>query len=270
MSTADAPWVGGWHAVLAVLKNRPGEVDTVWLAEGRSDRRAQAVRAAAQAAGVRLRWVPRAALDRLGAGVAHQGVLARLRAARVQGEAELQAFLAALPPQPLVLVLDGVQDPHNLGACLRTADAAGVHAVLAPRDRTAPLSAAARRAAAGAAETLPFFQVTNLARALRALKAAGLWLVGTAVEAQDVLYETDLRGPLALVVGGEEKGLRRLTRAHCDVLVRIPMAGSVAALNVSVATGVCLFEVLRQRRAGSASPPPLARTPPGPLESAAS
>lgn len=261
MSTADAPWVGGWHAVLAVLEHRPSEVDTVWLAEGRIGRRAQAVRAAASAAGVKLRYVPRAALDRLAPpGLVHQGVLARLRAAAVHGEAQFEAFLAALPPQPLVLVLDGVQDPHNLGACLRTADAAGVHAVLAPRDRTAPLSAAARRAAAGAAETLPFFQVTNLARALRALKAAGLWLVGTAVEATQELYDTDLRGPLALVVGGEEKGLRRLTRAHCDILVRIPMAGSVAALNVSVATGVCLFEVLRQRRTGRDAPRPL----PGP------
>ncbi len=264
MSATGAQWVGGWHAVLAVLKNRPGEVDTVWLAEGRADRRAQALRAAAQAAGVRLRYAPRAALDRLGAGVVHQGVLARLRATQVRGAKELEAFLAAMPPKPLLLVLDGVQDPHNLGACLRTAEAAGAHAVLAPRDRTAPLSAAARRAAAGAAETLPFFLVTNLARALRDLKEAGLWLVGTAADAPGVLYESDLRGPLALVMGGEEQGLRRLTREHCDALVRIPMVGSVAALNVSVAAGVCLFEALRQRRTGSGSTLPLAEPRPVP------
>ncbi len=244
-------WVGGWHAVLAALARHPGEVEAVWLAEGRDDRRARAVVAAARAAGVRLRKVPRAALDRLAAGLAHQGVLARLRGTRVHREAELDGFLARLPaPPPLLLALDGVQDPHNLGACLRTADAAGVHAVIAPRDRTAPLSPAARRAAAGAAEWIPFFQVTNLARTLRLLQEAGLWVVGTAADAPRSLYETDLAAAttgLVLVLGGEERGLRRLTREHCDLLVRIPMAGRVAALNVSVAAGVCLFEIRRQR-----------------------
>jgi 23S rRNA (guanosine2251-2'-O)-methyltransferase len=252
----DTQWVGGWHAVLALLESRPGEVDTIWLAEGRQDRRARAVVAAARVAGVRLRHAPRAALDRLAVGLPHQGVLARLHtaaAARGGGEAELTAFLARLPAKPLLLALDGVQDPHNLGACLRTADAAGVHAVLVPRDRSAPLSPAARRAAAGAAETVPFFRLTNLARMLRTLKEAGLWVVGTAADAPRSLYETDLAAAgLVLVLGGEARGLRRLTREYCDFLVRIPMAGRVESLNVSVAAGVSLFEIRRQREAAMA------------------
>jgi 23S rRNA (guanosine2251-2'-O)-methyltransferase len=149
-----------------------------------------------------------------------------------------------------LLVLDGVQDPHNLGACLRSADAAGVDAVIVPKDKAAGLTPVVRKVACGAAENVPFFQVTNLARTLRDLQERGIWLIGAAGEAESSLYQADLRGPLALVMGAEEQGMRRLTREHCDVLVNIPMAGSVESLNVSVATGICLFEAVRQRRCG--------------------
>jgi 23S rRNA (guanosine2251-2'-O)-methyltransferase len=166
-----------------------------------------------------------------------------------QDEDGLHALLEGLDRPPFVLVLDGVQDPHNLGACLRSADAAGVDAVVAPRDRSVGLTPVACKVASGAAETVPFFQVTNLVRTLEALRDAHrLWVVGTAGEAQTLIYDADLRGRLALVMGGEEKGLRRLTREHCDRLVRLPMAGTVESLNVSVATGVALFEAVRQRR----------------------
>jgi 23S rRNA (guanosine2251-2'-O)-methyltransferase len=156
-------------------------------------------------------------------------------------------LLDTLTDPPLLLILDGVQDPHNLGACMRTADAAGVHAVIAPKDRAAPLTETVQRIACGAAERLPFVQATNLARTLEQLKERGIWVVGTASEAEQTIYEVNLTGPLAIVVGFEGAGLRRLTRDKCDVLARIPMFGSVESLNVSVAAGVCLFEAVRQR-----------------------
>jgi 23S rRNA (guanosine2251-2'-O)-methyltransferase len=161
-------------------------------------------------------------------------------------------FFESLPSIdcPFILVLDGIQDPHNLGACLRSADAAGVHAVIAPKDKAVPLTETVRRVACGAAEHTPFVQVTNLARAMKKLQDAGLWLVGTADEAEQLLYDIDLKGPLAIVLGAEEKGVRRLTRENCDFLARIPMTGAVECLNVSVATGVCLFEAVRQRQPG--------------------
>lgn len=149
-----------------------------------------------------------------------------------------------------MLILDGVQDPRNLGACLRSADAAGVHALILPRDNAAPLTPVVRKVASGAAETVPVFRVTNLARVLDSLKAIGVWLVGAAAEGEKLIYDVDLQGPVALVLGAEEKGMRRLTRDKCDFLVRIPMAGAVESLNVSVAAGVCLFEAVRQRRKG--------------------
>ena len=161
-------------------------------------------------------------------------------------------FFASLPSIdcPFILILDGIQDPHNLGACLRSADAAGVHAVIAPKDKAVPLTETVRRVACGAAEHVPFVQVTNLARAMKKLQDAGLWIVGTADEAEKLLYDFDLKGPLAIVMGAEEKGARRLTRENCDFLARIPMTGNVECLNVSVATGVCLFEAVRQRHTG--------------------
>lgn len=237
----------GLHAVAAALEQHPDRLDGLWISSERTDRRVNALITAARAAGVRFQMVPRVKLDRMAEGERHQGVVARLRTVATKGEDELAELLAALPPAPLLLVLDGVQDPHNLGACLRSADAAGVHGVIVPREHSAPLTAAARRAASGAAETMPIYEVVNLARTLRTLKDAGIWLIGATQDAAEPIYATDLRGPLALVLGGEGKGLRRLTREHCDVLARIPMAGKVASLNVSVATGICLYEVVRQR-----------------------
>jgi 23S rRNA (guanosine2251-2'-O)-methyltransferase len=240
--------ITGLHAVLAALKNHPQQVEGIWVSEARGDRRIGEVISAARAAHVKVHQAPKAALDRLGGGVRHQGAIARLRELAMRTGPQLDELLANLPAAPLLLVLDGVQDPHNLGACLRCADAAGAHGVIVPREHTAPLSAVARRAASGAAESIPLFQVVNLARCLRQLKDAGLWLVGATHDADIDIYRADLKGPTALVLGGEGKGLRRLTREHCDVLARIPMAGSVSSLNVSVAAGICLFEAVRQRR----------------------
>ena len=221
----------------------------LWVDVARHDRRLQEIVDAAKAQGIVLHRVDRETLDRLAGGANHQGAIAAVAAPAAQDEAGLYALLDGRDHPPFLLVLDGVQDPHNLGACLRSADAAGVDAVIAPRDRAVGLTPVACKVASGAAETVPFFQVTNLARTLETLRDDHrLWIVGTAGEAETLLYDADLRGPLALVMGGEEKGLRRLTREHCDLLVRLPMAGTVASLNVSVATGVCLFEAARQRR----------------------
>lgn len=240
--------VYGLHAVRALLE-RDGAAE-LWLLEGRRDRRLTELEALAVQRGVPVRRAARARLDELAGGGRHQGALARAAAASAALPADLDALLAGIQGPPLLLVLDGVQDPHNLGACLRTANAAGVHGVLAPRDRATGLTPAARKVASGAAEATPFIQVTNLARALRRLREAGIWVVGTAGEGGTGLFEADLRGPLALVMGAEERGLRRLTREHCDLLVRLPMAGTVESLNVSVAAGICLYEALRQRAAG--------------------
>jgi len=239
--------VCGLHAVLAALKQHPDRLDTIWIGAERADRRIGAVVEAARSAGVRFQKVPRVKLDRIAEGERHQGVVARLRAATIRTERDLETFLPTLPPQPLLLVLDGVQDPHNLGACLRSADAAGAQAVIVPRERSAPLTAAARRAASGAAETVPVFEVSNLARSLRTLKDAGIWIIGASQDAPAPLSEADLTGASAFVVGGEGEGLRRLTREHCDLVVHIPMTGTVGSLNVSVAAGICLYEAVRQR-----------------------
>ena len=177
----------------------------------------------------------------------HQGVVAEVSPSQVWGEAMLEELLDRSEGVPLLLVLDGVTDPHNLGACLRTADAAGALAVIVPKDKSATLNATVRKVACGAAEVIPLVAVTNLARTLEKLQQRGLWLVGTAGEAEQELYQQDMTGPTVLVMGAEGKGMRRLTREHCDYLVRLPMAGSVSSLNVSVAAGVCLFEAVRQR-----------------------
>jgi 23S rRNA (guanosine2251-2'-O)-methyltransferase len=243
----DENYICGLHAVLAALKNNPQTVEEIWVSDAREDKRVSSVMQAAHDAHVRIHKSPRAALDRMVDGMRHQGVVARLRAAPVRKEQDLETFLSRLPDMPLLLVLDGVQDPHNLGACLRTADAAGVQAVIVPRDRAAGITPVVRKVACGAAETVPVFTVTNLARTLRELKEAGVWIFGASDNADRTLYDTDLRGPLALVLGGEGKGLRRLTRELCDFLVAIPMAGRVESLNVSVAAGVLLFEARRQR-----------------------
>lgn len=239
--------VFGLHAVGSLLQRDPARVSVLLALESRTDTRMTEVLQLAEKAKVPVRRVSRRELDELVAGVSHQGVVAETGAAPSLGEKELPAFLQALDGGAFLLVLDGVQDPHNLGACLRSANAAGVDAVIIPRDRSAPLNATARKVACGAAESLPVIRVTNLARTLRFLREAGVWIYGATGDAQSSLYETDLCGPLALVLGGEGRGLRRLTREHCDALLSIPMAGSISSLNVSVAAGVFLFEVRRQR-----------------------
>ena len=237
----------GLHAVRALLERQPARVRQLWLQAGRDDARLAQVRSLAEERGVRVGIRPAADLDRLAERGVHQGCVAEIGAAPPPGEGDLEDIVRTAGQQTLLLVLDGVQDPHNLGACLRTADAAGVHAVIAPRDRAAGLTAAVRKVAAGAAETVPFVQVTNLARTLRRLKELGIWIVGTASIAEQELYRADLKGPLAVVMGAEGSGLRRLTREACDFTVRLPMHGSVESLNVAVATGVVLYEALRQR-----------------------
>ena len=244
---SDLEKIYGLHAVEALLRHHPKRVKQVWLAEGRDDPRVQALVQLAEQARVRVGQCERRELDAWVEGV-HQGVVADVSPSQVWGDAMLEELLDRTEGAPLLLVLDGVTDPHNLGACLRTADAAGALAVIIPKDKSATLNATVRKVACGAAEVIPLVAVTNLARTLEKLQQRGLWVVGTAGEAEQELYDQDLRGPIVLVMGAEGKGMRRLTREHCDFLVRLPMAGSVSSLNVSVATGVCLFEALRQRR----------------------
>ncbi|MDX5298967.1 MAG: 23S rRNA (guanosine(2251)-2'-O)-methyltransferase RlmB, partial [Gammaproteobacteria bacterium] len=222
----------------------------VWVLEGRADQRARSVLDILAQRGVVPVTVARRDLDERAGGESHQGIIAEVLPLAEWQEDDLMAWLEKREAVPFLLILDGVTDPHNLGACLRSADAVGVQAVIVPKDKSAPLTPVARKVACGAAETVPLVRVTNLARCLRELQDAGVWLVGTAGEATQTLFDVDLRGPLALVMGAEGKGMRRLTREHCDTLVNIPMQGSVDSLNVSVATGVCLFEALRQRRLG--------------------
>ncbi len=202
----------------------------------------------ARQAGVKVRQVDRDELEGGAEGANHQGVLAWVRVPAARSEQDLAALLDRLQEPPFLLLLDEVQDPHNLGACLRTAEAVGVQAVIAPKDNAVGLTPVVCKVASGAAETLPYFQVTNLVRVMEEIKARGIWLTGTAGEAEHDLYAADLTGPLGLVMGSEGSGLRRLTRQHCDRLVRLPMRGQVESLNVSVAAGVCLYEALRQRR----------------------
>ncbi|WP_312910195.1 23S rRNA (guanosine(2251)-2'-O)-methyltransferase RlmB [Stutzerimonas nitrititolerans] len=247
---SDLERVYGLHAVEALLRHHPKRVKQVWLAEGRGDPRVRVLLELAEQARVRVGQCERREMDAWVEGV-HQGVVAEVSPSQVWGDAMLEELLDRAEGPPLLLVLDGVTDPHNLGACLRTADAAGALAVIVPKDKAATLNATVRKVACGAAEVVPLVAVTNLARSLEKLQQRGLWVVGTAGEAEQVIYAQDLTGPTVLVMGAEGKGMRRLTREHCDFLVRLPMAGSVSSLNVSVATGVCLFEALRQRQAAT-------------------
>jgi len=236
--------VFGFHAVLARLRADPTSVLEIFLDEARGDARARDLASLAERAGVRLLRVPSKRLDGFYGGARHQGVVARIEAKPVRES--LDEILEQVA-KPLLLVLDGVTDPHNLGACLRVANAAGAHAVIAPRDRAAGVSAVVSKVASGAAEITPYFMVTNLARTLGELKERNIWVVGTDAQANTTLYESDLPGPLAWVLGAEGAGMRRLTRERCDVLVRIPTHGTVDSLNVSVAAGIVLFESRRRR-----------------------
>jgi 23S rRNA (guanosine2251-2'-O)-methyltransferase len=255
-------WIVGIHSVSELLRRNPEDVFELVLQQERADQRLEEVRALANELGIKIQVMPKAALEKklLGEGKGdsrgdsrripvHQGVAALCQwRDTVKDEAFLNKLLTNLDHPALILVLDEVTDPHNLGACLRTADAAGVDAVIVPKDNSATLNMTVRKVASGAAEKVNLVAVTNLARTLAALQERGIWISGTADEADHSVYQADFTGPVAIVMGSEGKGLRRLTREHCDYLISIPMAGVVSSLNVSVAAGVCLFEAVRQRR----------------------
>ena len=237
--------VYGFHAVGVHLKTAPLAIQEVWFDPTRRDSRMRQFLQRAQEAGVRLTEADSLRLSRLAGNANHQGVVARVTAQ--PRTHSLDDLLDTLQEPPLLLVLDGITDPHNLGACLRVADGAGVHAVIAPKDHAAGINATVAKVASGAAETMPYFMVTNLARTLNELKERNIWVIGTSGDAPQTIYQADLRGPLALVLGAEGQGMRQLTRKTCDALVSIPMRGGVESLNVSVASGVCLYEAVRQR-----------------------
>jgi len=240
----------GFHAVTVRLKSAPESVLEIHLDSQRRDARMRQFADRAREAGARLVDSSDGQLTQLAGTMRHQGVVARVNALALRHS--LDDVLDAVSGPPLVLVLDGVTDPHNLGACLRVADGAGAHAVVAPKDHAVGLNATVAKVASGAAETVPYLMVTNLARSLNEMKERDIRIIGASDDAQRTLYDLDLRHPVALVLGAEGSGLRQLTRKTCDELVHIPMAGAVESLNVSVAAGVCLYEALRQRRPPSA------------------
>jgi 23S rRNA (guanosine2251-2'-O)-methyltransferase len=239
--------VFGLHAVRAIIKNHPDRLVELYVSKERQDDAVRDIVNQCHATGVRPQWVPKQALEKRSEGGNHQGVVATVHSPPTLTENDLPQLLEKTTQAGLFLVLDGVTDPHNLGACLRTADAAGVTGIIVPKDKSAQITPTVRKVASGAAESVPLVVVTNLARALRDLQELGVWVYGTAGEATQSVYDLDYRGPVAIVMGAEGKGMRRLTRETCDELVSIPLAGSVSSLNVSVASGVCLFEAVRQR-----------------------
>ncbi|HUH59821.1 MAG TPA: 23S rRNA (guanosine(2251)-2'-O)-methyltransferase RlmB [Candidimonas sp.] len=240
--------LAGFHAVIARLRHAPDSIKELYVEASRRDKRMQTFIESAQAANIRVRPVPADRLDGLARGIKHQGVVALAEAQTLAVDVDEVLDLLEDKGEPaLFLILDGVTDPHNLGACLRTADAAGVHAVIAPRDKAVGLNSTVQRVACGAAETVPYIMVTNLARTMRQLKDRNVWLVGTDDQATGSMHQVDGRRAMAWVLGAEGEGMRRLTRDTCDELVRIPMLGSVESLNVSVASAVCLYESVRQR-----------------------
>ena len=242
----DTSLIYGFHAVTSRLRREPSGVKEVYLDRARTDARARDLAAFARERGVRLMMVERARLDGMTQHARHQGVVARVDV--VELARDLDGVLGALQEPALLLILDGVTDPHNLGACLRVADGMGVHAVIAPKDRAAGINPTVAKVASGAAETVPFLAVTNLARTMRELKERGVWLIGAEESAEIDLYSVRLAGPIGWVLGAEGEGMRRLTREHCDELARVPMLGTVTSLNVAVTAGICLAETRRQRK----------------------
>ncbi|MDM8560275.1 23S rRNA (guanosine(2251)-2'-O)-methyltransferase RlmB [Thiotrichales bacterium HSG14] len=247
MSKTKYEQIFGLHAVRHIFENDISRVVSGWAQQGRNDAKLQALLQQAQQQGLAIQMVPKKTLDNLTDKGHHQGILIRCRARAVKTQTTLEEFFASLTVPPFLLVLDEVQDPHNLGACLRTADAVGVHALIVPKNRACFLTAIVHKVACGATETVPVIQTTNLVRTLRWLKEQGVWVIGADGSSETSLFEAKLTGSLALVLGGEGSGLRRLTRETCDTLIRIPMLGKVEHLNVSVATGICLYEAVRQR-----------------------
>jgi 23S rRNA (guanosine2251-2'-O)-methyltransferase len=235
----------GFHAITSRLRQNPGSVSEIYVDAERGDARAKDLRKLAERLNVRIIPVDSERLDGMAGGVRHQGVVAQ--ASTLEMPKFIEDVLESIDEPPLFLILDGVQDPHNLGACLRVADGAGAHAVIAPKDRSVGLTTAAIKVASGAAESVPYIVVTNLARTMRELKDKGVWMIGADDSATETIYKAKLDGSIALVLGAEGEGLRRLTKDSCDMLVSIPMMGSVSSLNVSVASGVCLYEARRRR-----------------------
>jgi 23S rRNA (guanosine2251-2'-O)-methyltransferase len=241
-------YVYGYHPVLALLRRTPKNITKLFILRDKHDKRSQEIVNLSETLKIPFRYCSRNELEKYAEPTApHQGIIALCQMQEAYQEDDIPDLLEKHTESRCILVLDGVQDPHNLGACLRTADAAGCDFVIAPKDRAVGLTPTVRKVACGAAETLPFIQVTNLARTLRLLKDHGVWLYGADGEAKASLFQTQLEDPCALILGGEENGIRRLTRELCDELVSIPLLGSVASLNVSVATGICLYEWVRQR-----------------------
>lgn len=243
-------FIFGIHAINAVLEKDPARIVEAFVLKGRQDDRLMPVIEQLQVCGVSIQQMTRKTLDDKARGANHQGIIAKVKPAKALNEHDLEQILNTTE-QPLFLILDGVTDPHNLGACLRNADGAGVAAVIVAKDKSASLTGTVSKVACGAAETVPFVRVTNLARTMRMMQEKGVWIVGTAGEATHDVYDAKLTGPLAIVMGAEGDGMRRLTRETCDDLIKIPMAGSVSSLNVSVASGVCLYEAVRQRTRSS-------------------
>lgn len=240
-------YVFGIHAVEALLKKRRHAIKQVWISATRRDQRMQALIDLIQKAQVNYSTLSAADIDSRFPDSVHQGIVAATEPLPTYHENDIPTLITQTEGTPLILILDGVTDPHNLGACLRNADAAGVDCVIIPKDRSAALTPTVSKVACGAAETVPLIRVTNLVRTLETLKQAGIWIFGAAADAQKTLYQLDGQRPLALVLGAEGSGMRRLTKEHCDDLFSIPMQGSVSSLNVSVATGISLFEMIRQR-----------------------
>lgn len=237
----------GYHSVISMLSHTPKHVVNIYLQSKKHDEHCEEILKFAKTHQIPLKYLAR---DRLGEMVYHanhQGIVAEVNRAGDYTESDLKVILEKIDTVPLLLILDGIQDPHNLGACLRTANAAGVHAVIAPKDRACGLTPTVYKVASGAVELTPFIQVTNLARTIRMLKEMNIWIYGATEDAKQDIYQIDLKGPAALVFGAEGEGLRHLTRELCDFVIKIPMYGIVSNLNVSVATGVCLFEAIRQR-----------------------
>jgi len=237
----------GYHSVISLLSHTPKHVNCIYLQSKKYDEHSQEILQLAQTHNIPVKYLSRDLLGEMVYHANHQGIVAAVTRTGDYTEEDIKVILNKTDTPPLLLILDGVQDPHNLGACLRTANAAGVHAVIAPKDKACGLTPTVYKVASGAAEVTPFIQVTNLARTMRMLKEFNVWIYGTAEEAKQDIYHVDLKGPVALVLGAEGEGLRRLTREHCDFMIKIPMSGSVPSLNVSVAAGVCLFEAVRQR-----------------------
>lgn len=240
-------FVYGLHAIAALLEKNPQRVRQVFVQKGREDARIAALQTLAHEFNISVQIVSRSHLDEWTGNAVHQGIVAQVIAQSSLTETDLFSLLDQLHTPVFLLILDGVQDPHNLGACLRTANAAGVHALIIPKDKSVALTPTVLKVASGAAEITPVVMVTNLARVLRELKKRGIWIYGASDDAEKSIYQENLQGNIAIVLGAEGMGLRRLTQEHCDQLLNIPMQGTVSSLNVSVATGVCLFEAVRQR-----------------------